>query len=220
MNQDNSWVVQDALKSINNHFGFLFEQGYAIYSAKDFPEAGWPVWEVILQKKDFFIRLYAERGAIDELSFRKSPDDFVDIGIVVYALTGKIYSWNLLWGFSGKGYANLLQKHLNQIEAYFGEEYIQNRDALKSAQIEYRKALARKESRSEVPQKIKPFIEYPLMGMLILLLAGALTPVYMLLLAGLFSFLSMEDYRNFIPVVSFLLAIGTILMLRRRRKKV
>ena len=219
MNQDNSRVVQDALKSIRTNFGFLLDQGFEIYSAKDFPEAGWPVWEVILQKRDFFIRLYAERGAIDELSFRKSPDEFVDIGTVVYALTGKVHSWNLLWGFSGKGYANLLQEYLNQIESYFGEEYVQNKDALKSAQKEYREALVRKESRSEVPQKVKPFIEYPLMGILILLLAGALTPVYMLLLAGLFSFISMDDYRNLIPVVSFLLAIGTILVLRRRRKK-
>ena len=207
MNQDNSRVVQDGLISINKHFGFLSEQGYEVSSSSGYV-TGWPVLEVVWRKGDFFIRLYGERGAVDKLSFRKLPDDFVDIEVIVYALTGKIYTWNFLWGFSGKGYANLLQKYLNQIETYFGKEYIQNKDALISAQNEYRKALARKENRSAVPSTV----------VAILLFAGALTPVYMLLLRELFSFSSMDDFHKFVPVVSFLLAMSTMLIIQRRIK--
>lgn len=66
--------------------------------------------------------------------------------------------------------------------------------------------------------KIISTLHYPLMGMVILLLCGALTTLFMVLLDRLFSAFSMDDdiYRAGIAIVSLLLAIGTILVFRRR----
>ncbi len=215
MNNGNSWVLQDALKFINKHFRFMLDQGYEVYSAKDYPDAGWPVWEVVLRKQDLFVRVYAERGAIEELSFRTNtqpPNELTDIGSVVYGLTGEKFVPNFF--FWNKGYANLLQKHLNKIESYFGSDYIQNKDSLKFAQKEYHEATSPKEA------KIIPLLYYPLMGIIIIILVGFLTTVYMVLLDILFSALSIDDdrYRTAMAVVSLLLAIGTILAVRRRSK--
>ncbi|HSL44359.1 MAG TPA: hypothetical protein VK897_13065 [Anaerolineales bacterium] len=65
--------------------------------------------------------------------------------------------------------------------------------------------------------KIIPVLHYPLMGMVILLLCGALATLYMVLLDRLFSALSIDAdiYRAGIPIVSLLLAMGTILVFRR-----
>ena len=52
-------------KDIREHFGFLFERGYEIYSAKDYPDAPWPVREVILKREDLFLKIYEERGELE-----------------------------------------------------------------------------------------------------------------------------------------------------------
>jgi hypothetical protein len=207
-----SWVLPDALKSIHKDFGFMFEQGYEVYSAKDDPNAGWPVWEIILRKRDLFVRLYAERGVLEDLSFRTStqpPDEFTDIIVVVYALTGK--QW--VPGISNRtqSYADLLRKHLDKIEAYFAGESVKIRDSIRNAKKEYGQAITPK------PEKIIPILHYPLMAMIFLLLAGFLTTLYMVLLDRLFSALSADIYRSGIPIVALLLAIGTILVFRKLR---
>lgn len=127
MKDGNSWAQQDAIRIIDKHFGFLFDQGYKIYSTRDYPEAGWPASEVVLQKEDLFVKIYSERGAIEELSFRTStqlPNEFTDIGSVVATLTGEKFTPSIF--FWNKEYAKLLRKHLNKIEAYFKSDYLQN----------------------------------------------------------------------------------------------
>lgn len=57
-----------------------------------------------------------------------------------------------------------------------------------------------------------PILHYPLMGILLILIAGGLTVLYMVLLNQLFSDSSIEGVTG---TVSLLLAAGTILMLRR-----
>jgi hypothetical protein len=209
-----SWVLPDALQSIHKEFGFMFEQGYEVYSAKDDPNAGWPVWEVILQKQDLFVRLYAERGVLEDLSFRTTaqpPDEFTDIIVVVHALTGK--QWVPSISNRTKSYADLLRKHIDKIEAYFGGESVKIRDSIRTAKKEYRQAITPKQ------EKIIPILHYPLMAMIFLLLAGFLTTLYMVLLDRLFFALSIDAdiYRTGIPIVAILLAIGTILVFRRLR---
>jgi hypothetical protein len=127
MNDGNSWVQQDAIRILNKHFSFLFDQGYIISSTRDYPEAGWPASEVVLRKEDLFVKIYSERGAIEELSFRMNmqlPNEFTDIGSIVYTLTGEKFTPRLF--FWNKGYAKLLRKHLNKIEAHFKSDYLQN----------------------------------------------------------------------------------------------
>ena len=203
---DNSWILQDALRNINKHFGFLLEKGYEVYSAKDYPDTNKPVTEVVLRKQDLFVRIYAERGVVEEVSFRMNtqpPDKYTDIRIAVYAVTGGKNAPDLFGGT--KGHADLLQKHLNKIEAHFGD-YVKNEGNIYAAQQEYRKALSPKE------EKFIPVLHYPLMGIILILLAGALTTLYMVLLNQLFSGSSIAGG---IGIVSLLLAIGTILVLRR-----
>ena len=202
---DNSWILQDALQTINKHFGFMLEQGYEVYSAKDYPDTNKPIWEVILRKQDLFVKIYAERRGVEEVSFRTNtqpPDEFTGIRTVVYALTEGKTVPNFFGGT--KGYANLLQKHLNNIEAQFGN-YVNNAGSIQTAQKGYYKAISRKE------EKIIPILHYPLLVIVIILLVGALTTLYMVLLNQLFSASSIGGLR----IVSLLLAIVTILVLRR-----
>lgn len=203
---DNSWILQDALKNINKHFGFMLERGYEVYSAKDYPDTNKPISEVILRKQDLFVRIYAERGVVEKLSFgtnTQTPDEFSDIRTVVYAVTGGKKVPDFFGGT--KGHANLLQKHLDKIEAHFGD-YVKNTGRIQAAEKEYYKAISPKEA------KIIPILHYPLMAIVIILLAGALTTLYMVLLSELFSASSIQGG---IGIVSLLLAIGTILVLRR-----
>ena len=203
---DNSWILQDALRNINKHFGFMLAQGYEVYSARDYPDTNKPISEVILRKQDLFVRIYAERGVVEQLSFRTNtqpPDEFTDIRTVVYAVTGGKNAPDFFGGT--KGHANLLQKHLNKIEAHFGE-YLKKAGSMQAAEKGYYKAISPKEP------KIIPILHYPLMAIVIILLAGALTTLYMVLLSKLFSGSSIGGG---IGIVSLLLAIGTILVLRR-----
>jgi hypothetical protein len=68
----------------------------------------------------------------------------------------------------------------------------------------------------EVQQEEKvipiPILQYPLVGIILILIAGGLTVLYMVLLNQLFSDASVEGVTG---IVSLLLAIGTTLVLRR-----
>jgi len=203
---DNSWILQDGLKTINKHFGFMLDHGYEVYSAKDYPDTNKPIWEVILRKQDLFVRIYAERGVVEELSFRtdtQPPDQFTDIRTAVYAVTKGKSAPDFFGGT--KGHANLLRKHLDKIEMHFGD-YAKKAGSIQTAHKEYYKAISPKE------EKIIPILHYPLMAIVIILLVGALTTLYMVLLNQLFSGSSIGSS---IGIVSLLLAIGTILVLRR-----
>jgi hypothetical protein len=217
MKNDNSQIVQDALKYVDEAYGFMLEKGYEVFSAKDIPMG----WQVVLRKQDLFVRILQMRNE-EEVHFHKTTqppadfglDDFgsgkfVDMGSVVYAATGEIIPTS--YGSHEKD----LQKYLDKIETYFEGEYVINEDSLKAAQKETLEAISPKE-----PKTI-PILHYPLMGIIILLLVGALTTLYAVLLDRLFSALSMDvdAYRPVMGMVSLLLAIGTILAFRRRRKK-
>jgi tetrahydromethanopterin S-methyltransferase subunit G len=207
-----STPAQDGLENIKKYFGFMFEQGYEVYSAEGYLGTHGPVWEIVLRKQDLFVRFHAEQDFIEELSFRTSTQqsgEFTDIRVIVYALTGKKFVPNL--SNSLKSFANLLRKHLDEIEAYFGGEHRKIEDRIKTARGEYYQAISPKEA------KIIPILHYPLMGMVIILLVGVLTTLYMVLLDRLLSALSIDGdtYRKGMGIVSLLLAIGTVLIFRR-----
>lgn len=58
MKQTNSRVVQDALKSINENYGFMLERGYEVLSVDDY-DLG---WQVLLKKQELFARIIRSRG--------------------------------------------------------------------------------------------------------------------------------------------------------------
>jgi tetratricopeptide (TPR) repeat protein len=99
--------------------------------------------------------------------------------------------------------------------------YVNNEDSLRVAQKEHRARLPQAEIASPKEPAIIPFLHYPLIGMILLLIFGALTTLYMVLLNGLFSAFSLDPgfYGLVMGVVSLLLAIGTMFLFRRRRKK-
>jgi hypothetical protein len=213
MQQTNSRAVRDALKYINETYGFMLERGYEVFSAEDY-DVG---WQVVLRKADLFVKILRTRG--DEyVSFRTStqpPDEFIDIGSVVYAATGEKIP------ISYDSYSKELQQDLDRIETYFESEYVKNEDSLRVAQKEYRETLPPVEVISPKEPGIIPILHYPLMVMIILLLFGALMTLYMVLLDRLFSAFSLDadSYGIFMGIVSLLLAIGTMLLFWRRRKK-
>jgi hypothetical protein len=143
------------------------------------------------------------------------PDEFTDIGSVIYAATGdKIPRWE-------RSDTKVIEQYLDKIETYFGGEYVRNKDGLRAAQKEYYAAFAQGGVISPPETKVIPVLHYPLMGIIILLFFGALTTLYMILLDRLFSTFSLDpdSYGVFMGVISLLLAIGTILLFWRLRKK-
>jgi len=206
MDNNNSQVLQNALK----RYSFMLEKGYEVYSAKEIPMG----WQIVFRKKDLLLRIDSERGD-EEIYFRLNTQlspGFIYIGNLVYASTGEIINPS-----SFNDYRKLLQKHIDNIESYLDGENVNNENSLNIAQKEYREVLARKEGRGEVPQKIKPFLDYPLMGIIILLVLGALTTLYAVLIERLFSAFSInyDSYSSAMVIVSLLLAIGTMVIFRR-----
>ena len=140
----NSWVVQDALKTIHKYYSFMVERGYEIYSAKEDPQAEKPVSEVILRKHDLFVKIYSERNRVEQIWFRTStqpPDDYTILRVAVYAVTEGKSAPNFFGGT--KGYADVLQKHIPAIEARFGD-YAKKPGSLQAAEKAYWKEISTK----------------------------------------------------------------------------
>ncbi len=220
MKQAPSRAVRDAVKSIHEMYGFMLERGYEVFSAENH-DLG---WQVVLRKQDVFARIIRSRGE-EEIFFRSSAqqsDEFIDSGTVIYAATGdKIPRWE-------SSDSKVIEHYLDKIETYFESEYVKNRDGLRTAQDEYYAAFSHGNvvlppEPAVIPTETKviPILYYPLMGMIILLVFGALTTLYMVLLDRLFSAfsLSADSYGLFIGIVSPLLAIGTMLLFRMRGKR-
>jgi len=213
MKQATSRTVQHALKYMNETYGFILERGYEIVSLEDIPVG----WQAMLRKSNLVVRISRARGE-DDVSFRSStqlPDEFFDLGSVVYAATGEKIPLSSYGDLSKE-----LQKYLDKIETYLQDEQIQIQDSLRVAQKEYRETLIPVQVESPKEPTIIPVLHYPLMVMVILLLFGALTTLYAVLLDRLFSAFSLgaDSSTLFMGVVSPLLAIGTLLLFRRRSK--
>ena len=179
MKQINSRTVRDALKSINETYQFMLERGYEVVSVEDY-DLG---WQVVLKKQDLLARIIRSRGE-EEIYFRTStqpPDEFTDIGSVIYAATGdKIPRWE-------SSDPKVIEQYLDKIGAYFEGEYVRNKDGLRNAQAEYYAAFSQAGVVVPSEPKGKPILHYPLMGLIILLILGALITLCMVLVDRLFS---------------------------------
>ena len=211
------------VKSVQKTYGFLFEKGYEVISAGGYDMG----WQVVLRKQDLDARIIRSRGE-ESISFRagsQSPDEFVDIGSLIYAATGdKVPPWQ-------SSEPKMIERYLGRIETYLKGEYVRNRDGLRIAQDEYYAGF----QPSEVPAppepvppepdqpepKVIPILYYPLMGIIILLIFGALATLYLAVLDRLFAAFSLdpESYRIFMGVLALILALGTMVLFRRRKTK-
>jgi hypothetical protein len=178
MKQTTSRVVQDALKSINENYGFMLERGYEVLSVEDY-DLG---WQVILRKQELLAKIIRSRGE-EEIYFRMStqpPDEFTDIGSVIYAATGdKIPRWE-------SSDTKVIKQYLDKIESYFEGEYLRNKDGLRAAQEEYYAAFSQGGVVSPPEPKVTPILHYPLMGIILLLIFGALITLCLVLADRLF----------------------------------
>ena len=223
MKQKYSRFLQSTVKHVQERYGFLFEKGYEVFSAENVPMG----WQVVLKKQALFIKVDEYRGE-EELFFRTEDqglDEFTDIGTVIYAATGdKIPRWE-------SSEPKVLARYLDRIEAYFADEYVKNRDSLRTAQQEYYAAFEHGGvalppgplSPESLPlgSKVIPILHYPLMVLITLLIFGALTTLYAAVLDRLFATFSLEadSYSIFMGIGAILLAIGTLLLFWRMRQK-
>jgi hypothetical protein len=219
MKQTSTGAVGDGLKYISKDYGFLLRRGYEIHAVED-AEVG---WQVVLRKADLYMRILHSRG--DEYIFFRSatqpPDEFTDMEIVVSVITGEKASISL------ESPVNDLKRYLDRIESYFAGEYLRNPGGLRAARDEHDASLPKPEwvlaaepSRQKESKRF-PFLYYPLMAIVLLLLFIVLMTLYMALLDRLFSALSWEpdSYGMFMGVGAILLSIATLLLFRRRRQK-
>ncbi|HLO17722.1 MAG TPA: hypothetical protein VK206_23030 [Anaerolineales bacterium] len=179
MKQTNSRAVQDALKSIHENYGFMLEKGYEVVSVDDY-DLG---WQVVLREQDLFARIIRSRGE-EEIYFQmgtQPPDKFIDIGSVIYAATGdKVPRWE-------SSDTKVIKQYLDKIESYFEGEYLRNKDGLRAAQEEYYAAFSQGGVVSPPEPRGKPILYYLLMGIIILLILGALATLCLVLADRLFT---------------------------------
>ena len=178
MQDTNSRAVQAALHSIHTNYVFMLERGYDIVSADGY-DLG---WQVLLRKQDLFVRIIRSRGE-EEMYFRQAtqrPDEFTDIGSVIYAATGEKISRQ------ESSDIKVIKQYLEKIERYFAGEYVSNKDSLQAAQQEYYAAFSQGRVVTPPEPEAKSVLYYPLMGILILLILGGLITLGMVLMDRFF----------------------------------
>ncbi len=220
MKQTSPRVVKFAMQDIHEKYEILLERGYEIVFVEGIP-AG---WQALLRKSGLEVKLFRARGE-DDVLFRTEalpPDEFFDIGSVVYAATGERIPLKSYDDLSGE-----VRKYIAAIESYFQSEPVNLRDSLKAAQEQYHAELSASvgmvypEGASETAPPKEPkriaILYYPLMAVVLLLLLGALTTLYAVLLDRLVSSFSTEAdfYTPYLAVGAVLLAVLTLLFLRR-----
>lgn len=216
MKQKNSRSTRDGVKFMGKEYRFMLARGYEVISVED----AFLGWQVMLGKQDLFVQVLHTRGE-DYVSFRtgkQPPDEWIDMQSVVYAATGEKVPMN---GVDSKE----LPKYIDTIESYFEGEYRKNPDGLRAAAQAYQASLPKVEPvsleeleiKSKKQQKIIPVLYYPLMAIILLLLFGILTTLYMVLLGSLFSAFSLDldSYGMVMGIGAILLAIGTMLLFRK-----
>jgi hypothetical protein len=186
MKQHTSWWVQRAVKDIQQTYPVLSDKGYEFFSA-ELIDLG---RQVTFRKQDLLVRIEEVRGE-QEIYFRMGPpppDEFTDIGSVIYAATGdKIRR-------SESSDPKVLAQYLDRIEAYFTGEYVKNKDSLRAAQDEYYAAFLQAgvvvPPESEIiPTESKkiPILHYPLIVIILLLIFGGVVTLCLVLVDRLFA---------------------------------
>ena len=108
------------------------------------------------------------------------PDEFTDIGSVIYAATGEKISRQ------ESSDIKVIKQYLEKIELYFAGEYVSNKDSLQAAQQEYYAAFSQGRVVTPPEPEAKSVLYYPLMGILILLILGGLITLGMVLMDRFF----------------------------------
>ena len=186
MKQNTPRWVQKELEDNHNTYGFLSEKGYEFFSTGVIDLGR----QVTLRKQDLFVQITEVRGE-EAIYFRMGtppPDEFTDMGSVVYAATGDEIRR------SESSNPELLAQYLDRIEAYFTGEYLKNKDSLRIAQEEYYAGFLQADvvappelHEISAERKKIPILHYPLMAIILLLIAGGLVTLCLVLVDRLFA---------------------------------
>ena len=129
-------LPKGVLEDIYRFFKYLFDRGYEIDSAANI-NPGWLAWNVILKKQNFYVKLEAEKGGLD-LLFGSPTKGFMAIRPLIYFLSeGKNYIKAGFFDYSMKKEADLLEKHIDDIEERFEGEFPATEEEVKIAEAKY-----------------------------------------------------------------------------------
>jgi hypothetical protein len=133
-------ISDEILKDIQEHFKFLFDRGYVVYSGKTH-SVEFDAWEVILKHQDYYVKFDEEKGGLD-LSFGSPSKGFIAIRALIYFLSKekdfigfsliRFIFFNVM-----KTEARLLQKHIDKFESGFEREFPKSEEELRLAEEKY-----------------------------------------------------------------------------------
>ena len=137
--------IDSVLKDINRYFGFLFERGYKLRSADEYPRLNGN-WIVVLESQVCVIHFICDRDAIlisfGPLYFER--DYRIGIKAMVYFISkGEhfvgAFQGNLFWNRQKqfKELSILLRDYIDRIEPYFGNGFEKYKEELMAVQIKY-----------------------------------------------------------------------------------
>jgi len=135
---DEGPIANEVMEDIKKHFGFLFDRGYEIHSARTISKS-FGAWEVVLKNRHHQVMFSAEKGAADIL-FGSPVKGFVYVRGLIYFLSGEkefidISFFDIFNGM--KKDAELLHKHIDEFEACFGNDFKKHEEGLKLANKRY-----------------------------------------------------------------------------------
>jgi hypothetical protein len=139
--------IDTVLKDINRYFGFLFERGYKLRSADDYPRVNGN-WIVVLESQACVIHITSDRDSIvvdfGPIFLERVGQYRIGIKAMVYYISkGQhfvgTFDENSFWNRQKqyKELAGLLKDYIDQIEPYFGNGFEKYKDELISAQKKY-----------------------------------------------------------------------------------
>ena len=199
-------IADRVLKDIKKNFEFLFDRGYEIHSGRTINEY-YDVWEVILNRQDFFVRFFSERLWID-LYFGSPSKGFVEIKSLTYFLSGGKDFVDYSLSEMGKR-TTLLREHIDEFEKCLGSEFPKFEEALKSAEKTYNDQWKAKNMESVAASNKTMFSSATGIFLLFLL-------VYVIILLFALPSASFGDVGG----VSIGLAVLTTILLRKRVKRI
>jgi hypothetical protein len=134
---ENPRDLSKTLEDVKNNFKFLFDRGYVIDYANPINEY-WMVWEVVLKRQGFCVKLEAERGGLD-VSFG-SPEHQTNIRALIYFLSKEKEFIGLgsgcfnIFRNNMEIEAKLLQKHIDRFESSLESEFPKSDEEVQRAE--------------------------------------------------------------------------------------
>ena len=201
-------IPRHILEDVRQNFGFLLDKGYEIVSTAY--DSGYydGYWEVLFKSPTYFLNIVNDQAELI-LSFGTSPDSYLNVGSIIYFLSGEK---EVLGASAGmKKYAGALMKYLDEIETRFRDDHAKFDKDVRST---------RKKYEGRVQRSSTWLIASIIYGLLFIVCFN----IYDELVLGWLLSEWLLNYGYSLPgallkVVSFLLAAGTVYVINQAVKK-